>query len=332
MARQPTLKDVAQLANVSEMTVSRVLRNKGDTTPATRERVLKAAKDVGYVPNRIAGALSSQRVNLVGLVVPSLSNMIFSEVVMGVTKGLENSELQPVFGVSHYDQETEENVIREMLSWRPSGLIVAGLEHTPDATRAMAAADIPIVEIMDTDGHPTDMNVGISHLQAGHQMGGLFIDRGYTKIGFVGSKMPADFRAQKRLQGFEQALSEAGLAISETEFHDGGSTLKRGRDMTAALLAKKSDIDSIYYSTDMLAAGGLLHCLEKDIAVPDDLGLAGFNGLELLDGLPKRITTTNANRFETGRLAAMQVLAALNGTPGKRIIALDASIDLGETL
>ena len=202
MARQPTLKDVAQIANVSEMTVSRVLRDKGDTTDATREKVLKAAKEIGYVPNRIAGSLSSQRVNLVGLVVPSLSNMIFSEVVMGVTKGLEGSALQPVFGVSHYDLKTEEDVIREMLSWRPSGLIVAGLEHTPDATRAMAAADIPIVEIMDIDGHPTDMNVGISQIQAGREMGELFVKKGYRKIAFIGSKMPADYRAQKRLKGF----------------------------------------------------------------------------------------------------------------------------------
>ncbi|MEM9211077.1 MAG: LacI family DNA-binding transcriptional regulator, partial [Pseudomonadota bacterium] len=124
MARQPTLKDVAQIANVSEMTVSRVLRGKGDTTETTRARVLKAAKQIGYVPNRIAGSLSSQRVDLVGLIVPSLSNMVFSEVVMGVSKGLEGSVLQPVFGLSHYDLETEEKVILEMLSWRPSGLIV----------------------------------------------------------------------------------------------------------------------------------------------------------------------------------------------------------------
>ncbi|MEM0976744.1 MAG: LacI family DNA-binding transcriptional regulator [Pseudomonadota bacterium] len=332
MARQPTLKDVAQIANVSEMTVSRVLRGKGDTTETTRARVLKAAKQIGYVPNRIAGSLSSQRVDLVGLIVPSLSNMVFSEVVMGVSKGLEGSVLQPVFGLSHYDLETEEKVILEMLSWRPSGLIVAGLEHTPNATRAMAAADIPIVEIMDTDGHPTDYNVGISQIQAGVSMAEAFLSRGYQNIGFIGSKMPADFRAQKRLKGFEDTLAAAGQSLTHAVFHAGGSSLRRGRDMTAALLKDSPEIDGIYYSTDLLAAGGLLHCLDEGIAVPGDVALAGFNGLDLLDGLPKRIATTDAGRFASGFEAAQIVQAALQGTPIERVLRLDAELDIGDTL
>ncbi|MEO0343440.1 MAG: LacI family DNA-binding transcriptional regulator [Pseudomonadota bacterium] len=332
MGKQPTLKDVATIAQVSEMTVSRVLRGKEDTTQATRDRVLKAAKSVGYVPNRIAGSLSSKRVPLVGLIVPSLSNMVFSEVVMGVTKGLETTGLQPVFGVSHYDLKTEEQVILEMLSWRPSGLIVAGLEHTADATRAMAAADIPVVEIMDTDGNPADFNVGISQIDAGREMGQAFLARGYKKIGFIGTKMPADFRAQKRLEGFSGALAAAGQTVVGAEYHQGGSTLVIGRKMTAALLARCPDLDGIYYSTDYLAAGGLLHCLDTGIDVPKQLGIAGFNGIELLDGLPKKIATTNAGRFETGLKAADLIQKSLNGEDPERIVKLDTVLDPGETL
>lgn len=332
MARQPTLKDVAQIANVSEMTVSRVLRGKGDTTEATKERVLKAAKQVGYVPNKIAGSLSSQRVNLVGLIVPSLSNMVFDQVVMGVSKGLEDTGLQPVFGVDHYDLDTEEAVIREMLSWRPSGLIVSGLEHTPDATRAMAAADIPIVEIMDTDGHPTDMNVGISQRAAGEEMGRAFVERGYKRVGFIGSKMPADYRARKRLDGFTAALTGAGLDLAATEFYSGRSSLKSGRDLTENILRKRPDLDGIYYSTDLLAAGGLLHCQDNGIRVPEDLALAGFNGLDLLDGFSQRIATTDAGQYETGLIAARMVQDALNGRTEQQVVSLDAKIDYGQTL
>ncbi|MEM9715339.1 MAG: LacI family DNA-binding transcriptional regulator [Pseudomonadota bacterium] len=332
MARQPTLRDVAAIAQVSEMTVSRVLRGKSDTTEATRERVLKAAKHVGYVPNRIAGSLSSKRVNLVGLVVPSLSNMVFSEVVMGVTKGLEGSGLQPVFGVSHYDLDKEEEVILEMLSWRPSGLIVSGLEHSPHATRAMAAADIPVVEIMDTDGHPTDFNVGISQIAAGRRMAEEFVKRGYKRIGFIGTKMPADFRAQKRLQGFTEGLAEAGLEVAGTEYHKGGSTLVLGRQMTESLMASVPNLDGIYYSTDFLAAGGLLYCMDNGIDVPGQVALAGFNGLELLDGFSKRIATTDASRFETGKTAAELIQSALNGDDAKRVHVIDATFDPGDTL
>ena len=138
-ARPLTLRDVSEESGVSEMTVSRVLRNRGDVSAATREKVLKAAKELGYVPNKIAGALASQRVNLVAVVIPSLSNMVFPEVMTGISQVLEDTELQPVVGVTDYQPEKEERVLFEMLSWRPSGVIVAGLEHS-DASRAMLKA------------------------------------------------------------------------------------------------------------------------------------------------------------------------------------------------
>jgi transcriptional regulator with XRE-family HTH domain len=121
-----TLRDVSEASGVSEMTVSRVLRNRGDVSETTRERVLEAARNLGYVPNKIAGALASQRVNLVGVIIPSLSNMVFPEVMTGISEVLEDTGLQPVVGVSNYLPEREEQVIYEMLSWRPSGLILAG--------------------------------------------------------------------------------------------------------------------------------------------------------------------------------------------------------------
>jgi LacI family gluconate utilization system Gnt-I transcriptional repressor len=158
-----TLRDVAEAAGVSEMTVSRVLRQRGDVSEKTRERVFAAARTLGYVPNKIAGALASNRVNLVGVVIPSLSNMVFPDVLGGIGSVLDDTPLQPVVGTSKYDPEHEEHVIYEMLSWRPSGLIVAGLEHTDAARAMMAAAGIPMVEVMDVDGAPVAAAVGISH-------------------------------------------------------------------------------------------------------------------------------------------------------------------------
>ena len=134
--RRPlTLKDVSIESGVSEMTVSRVLRNRGDVSEATREKVLKAAKKLGYVPNKIAGALASSRVNLVAVIIPSLSNMVFPEVLTGISEVLDDTPLQPVVGVTNYMHEKEEEVLFEMLSWRPSGVILAGLEHSGNSER-----------------------------------------------------------------------------------------------------------------------------------------------------------------------------------------------------
>jgi ABC-type sugar transport system substrate-binding protein len=140
-----TLRDVSEACGVSEMTVSRVLRNRGDVSEATRAKVIEAARRLGSVPNKIAGALASQRVNLVGVIIPSLSNMVFPEVLSGISETLDDTGLQPVVGVTNYSPEREEAVLFEMLAWRPSGVILAGLEHS-DASRAMLArAGVPLV-------------------------------------------------------------------------------------------------------------------------------------------------------------------------------------------
>jgi LacI family gluconate utilization system Gnt-I transcriptional repressor len=327
--RTLTLRDVSEASGVSEMTVSRVLRQRGDVSPTTRERVLAAARTLGYVPNRIAGALASQRVNLVAVVVPSLSNLVFPEVLAGLTEGLAGSGLQPVMGVTQYSPDREEAVLYEMLSWRPSAVVVAGLEHTPAARAMLAAAGVPVVEVMDTDGDPVDSAIGISHIAAGRQMAQAILAAGYRRIATLGTMMPHDHRARKRFKGFEAALAEAGLAVEGREDYAGSSALLKGREMTETLLGRLPDLDFLYYSNDMIAAGGLLWCLARGFDVPGRLGLAGFNGLELLDGLPVRLATMDACRHEIGRLAADIVTGR---RPRGTLIELTPVLNRGQTI
>jgi len=333
--RRPlTLRDVSEASGVSEMTVSRVLRNRGDVSDRTRAKVLEAAKRLGYVPNKIAGALASQRVNLVAVIIPSMSNLVFPEVMTGITSVLDDTPLQPVVGITNYKPDKEEEVLYEMLSWRPSGVIIAGLEHTEPAKAMLRNAGIPIVEIMDTDGEPIDAMVGISHRRAGKVMGEAILEAGYRRIGFMGTKMPLDHRARKRFEGFTQALAKGGVEVEDQEFYSGGSALATGRELTAAMLDRSPGLDCIYYSNDLIAAGGLLWCQEAGIDVPGKLGLAGFNGLNLLKGLPKQLATTDACRQEIGRAAA-EIIARRSADPnlpgGDRLM-LDPPLQMGDTL
>lgn len=332
--RPLTLRDVSEASGVSEMTVSRVLRNRSDVSQATREKVLRAAKQLGYVPNKIAGALASQRVNLVAVIIPSLSNMVFPEVMSGISRTLEDTGLQPVVGVTDYNPEKEAKVLYEMLSWRPSGVIIAGLEHS-DAARAMLrAAGIPVVEIMDVDGDPVDTCVGISHRRAGREIGKAIVTAGYRRIGFMGTQMPLDHRARKRFEGFTQALAKGGIEVADREFYSGGSALAKGREMTAAMLNRTPDLDFLYFSNDMIGAGGLLYLLEKGYDIPGQIGLAGFNGVELLQGLPKRLATMDACRSEIGRRAAEIILTRIE-TPDADLpdrVELTPTLSRGDTL
>ena len=332
--RPLTLRDVSEATGVSEMTVSRVLRNRGDVSEKTRQKVLDAAKELGYVPNKIAGALASKRVNLVAVIIPSLSNMVFPEVLTGINRVLEHTDLQPVVGVTDYQPEKEEKVLYEMLSWRPSGVIIAGLEHT-DAARAMLqAAGIPVVEIMDTDGKCVDAMVGISHRRAGREMARAILKAGYSRIGFMGTKMPLDHRARKRFEGFTECLAKEGIEIEDREFYSGGSALAKGREMTQAMLERSPELDFLYYSNDMIGAGGLLYLMEQGIDIPGQIGLAGFNGVELLAGLPRQLATMDACRQEIGRAAAEIIAAQLENPDAEveKTISLTPTIAYGDTL
>jgi LacI family gluconate utilization system Gnt-I transcriptional repressor len=332
--RPLTLRDVSEASGVSEMTVSRVLRNRGDVSDATRQRVLQASKELGYVPNKIAGALASQRVNLVAVIIPSLSNMVFPEVLNGINKAFEDTPLQPVVGVSDYLPEKEERVLYEMLSWRPSGVVIAGLDHTDAARAMMRNAGIPVVEVMDTDGTPIDAMVGISHRRAGREMAQAILKAGYRRIGFLGTKMPLDHRARKRFEGFTEVLAKAGVEIEDRDFYSGGSALAKGREMTEAMLARSPDLDFLYYSNDMIGAGGLLYLLDQGIDVPGKVGLAGFNGVELLQGLPRQLATMDACRADIGRIAAEIIIRRIseNADSGEDSVTLTPTISFGDTL
>lgn len=316
------------------MTASRALRGAPDVSKSTRAKVEEIARNHGYVPNRIAGSLSSQSVNLVAVVVPSLNSFVFPEVLSGISSVLKQSPLKPVVGVSGYELDEEEEVIREMLSWRPSGLIVAGLEHNEATRRMLEQADCPVVEVMDVDGTPLRHCVGISHLQAGRDMAAQILARGYRRVGFIGTKMPQDFRARKRFDGFVAGLATQGVELADLEHYAGDSSIQTGRQLTAQMLARHSDLDCIYYSSDVMSVGGYMHCLANGLVVPKDIALAGFNNLQILEGLPLQLATTDACRRQIGERAAKIVLQARESEGDLPPICetLSPSISLGDSL
>jgi LacI family gluconate utilization system Gnt-I transcriptional repressor len=146
--------------------------------------------------------------------------------------------------------------------------------------------------------------------------------------------MPLDHRARKRFEGFTRTLGAAGIEIADQEFYSGGSALLKGREMTAAMMRRSPDLDFLYFSNDMIGAGGLLHLLETGADIPGTIGLAGFNGVELLEGLPRRLATMDACRREVGQRAAA-IIAARNADPalpGGERVELTPRLEPGDTL
>ena len=306
-----TLNEVARRAGVSGMTASRVLGGRANVSEATRARVQAAADALGYVPNRLAGALATAKTRLMVVILPSLSNIVFPEVLRGANAQFDNAGYQAVIGVSDYDLAKEERLIEAMQSWRPSGWIVTGLEHTDRARRMLSEARSPVVEIMDIDGTPIDMAVGLSNASAGHVIGTHLAASGRRRIGYIGGHLARDPRAAKRRDGFVRALAGHGLALIGQVTDDEPSSVLLGRTSLARLLAQHPDLDAVYFSNDDMAVGGLMHCLHAGISVPGRLALAGFNGLDIGEATPLRLTTIKSPRYRIGELAADHILAKL---------------------
>ena len=305
-----TLAHVARRAGVGESTVSRVLRNHGSVSRQTREKILKAAAELHYVPNRIAGTLASSTSKLVGIVIPSVGNTVVPEVLAGANAVLEDAGFQPVIGVSNYDPVREEALIESILSWRPSGLMVAGLEHTDRARDMMKGCGVRVLELLDVDGEGIDIVVGSSHREAGRASAEFLLARGYRRIGYVGHDMRSDVRAGKRLEGFRQVMEEHNLAIADHEFSpDRGSSVQGGRIGMARLLERRRNLDAVYFSNDDLAIGGYFHCLENGISIPGDLALFGYNGLEIARLTPQPLSTIRTPRVAMGRIGAQMLLS-----------------------
>ncbi|MEQ1941270.1 LacI family DNA-binding transcriptional regulator [Mesorhizobium sp. VNQ89] len=327
----PTLSDVARLAGVSEITVSRVVRNKGSISPKTRDVVAAAIEKLGYLPNRAAGALASANSALIAVLLPSLSNVVFPEVLRGINEGLKDTRYQPLIGVTEYNPILEEQLLFSLLAWKPRAVITTGFEHTSNALRMLATSTVRVAELMDIDSQPIDVAVGLSHRRAGYATGRHLIQRGYQRFGYVGHNWHKDVRAKLRLDGLQAALQDAGKTVSDMEFSDGPSSTETGKAMLETLLKRKRQLDVVVFSNDDMAVGGFFHCMSSSIAVKRDLALFGFNGLEIGQSLPMPLSTVRSNRFMIGKRAVEILLANDERPSSKTVVDTGFEIVEGET-
>ncbi|MCZ4094682.1 LacI family DNA-binding transcriptional regulator [Ensifer psoraleae] len=304
-----TLAKVAEAAGVGESTVSRVLRNHGSFSRKTRERVMEAVERLGYVPNRIAGTLASAGSRLVALVIPSLTNIVFADVLRGASGILEENQHQAVFSVTDYDPEKEEALVAAMLAWRPTAVMLAGFEHTEGTVKILRASGCRVVELLDLDGTALDLAVGFSDRAAGAASADFLLRRGYRRIGYVGHDPERDTRAAKRFAGFRETLGAAGIPLVDRENHAGASSVENGRSGLERLLARTPDLDAVYFSNDDMALGGYFHCLAHGIPIPARLALFGHNGLDIGRVTPQPLSTIRTPRVATGQVAAELVVA-----------------------
>lgn len=331
--RRPTLKDVAALCGVSIISVSRVMRNSPNISKELREKVEAAAQSLGYQRNRIAGSLRGQATELIAVIVPSMSNSVFPNIVDGLDDALQDSPLQTVLGMSKYNDANEEAILRDLLAWNPAGVILSGLEHSQGTQELLARFAGPVVQVMDTDGSAIDMAVGISMDDAGILMAQHLYQQGYRRIGYVGAWGERPKRSLKRRLAFEAELKRLGAPLVTRVILEAQSSMNNGAAGIKQLLERDESLDAVFFANDDLAMGALFYCQSNNISVPTRIALAGFNGLEMCQSIVPRLTTISTPRYEMGRQAGEMIQQVINGEPvsGPKVRRLNLELIEGQT-
>ena len=308
-----TLKDVAAHVGVSEMTASRALRRHSDVSEGTRLKVLEAAKEIGYIPNRVASMLASKSSRIIAMIVPSLRNTVFLDVIAGAQDLINAEGYQIMLFNSQYMAEKESEAVSTILSWSPAALILSGVDHSAETYMMLEDVSFPVVEIMETSDSAIDISVGFSHVDAGRDMARYLLGRGYRSFAFCGSRMGEDVRGMKRYRGFRQAIMDAGLSEPElvSVEHRFSDLCEDGR--VEGIVEKCMGRDCIYFSNDDLAVGMLLTCQRMGIQVPDEIALAGFNDLDIGRLTTPSLTTSRSPRYRIGSTAARCALDIIDG-------------------
>ncbi len=326
------LEDIARAAGVSKMTVSRVLRGRTGFSDETRDRVTLIATKLGYVPNRLAAAFGSETSStLVGMCVPRLTSGLFGHVLDGVDRALGRMGYQVMIGANNHSMGEEEAWVRQVISWRPAGLILSGRHHTPGTVDLLRNAGTPVVEIWDLTTSPIDMAVGFSHFDCGAEMGQFLLRRGRRQAGYVGALARADVMGLSRLEGYDATLSRAGNPLIDKEILHDAPTFYAGYYGLETLLSRRNDLDVVYFHNDDMAVGGLAYCQARGIQVPQDIGIAGWGGMEAASILPRRLTTTVVPTTAIGKAAAEALVARLKGEAGQDVTVIPTRLVPGET-
>lgn len=326
------IEDVAKAAGVSIMTISRAMRGVEGVSQKKREEILRIADRLGYSPNKIAVSLAASSSNLIGVSVPTLFGTVFSEIYDGMRPAFEKAGFAIMIYVTDYSLESEEEWVERMIAWRPAGLILSGVDHSQLTLERLANAKIPVLEIWDFNENPIDLCVGIDHVQSGVSMGQHLVQLGYTRPAYVGLIRGKDTRSEGRLTGLTQVFMDNGIHIAHIERSSPTSSFENGFIATERLLSNvQAPPDVICYLNDNMAFGGLMACERFGLRCPEDIGIVGYNGLNINTVLHKRITTTLTPRLEIGETGARLLIAKILGAITENAIEMPVKIDTGKT-
>jgi LacI family gluconate utilization system Gnt-I transcriptional repressor len=327
-AKPMRIEEVAKIAGVSPITVSRALRNPKLVSQATRDRILAVVQETNYWSNPHASALRSGRSSIVAVLVSNLLSQQYTQAARACAEVLEDHGFQMLVGQTSYSYSRELSAIQSLRALRPAAVFLTGVIEMEENRQMLRDLNIPIVESWANTRDPIDMLVAFSNVDAGRLAASHLADRGYKSPAFIGR---GGGRGKLRLRGFAQRLKERGLDLAGNVVVDWVESLEDGRKAFRQLQASGIAFDSVFCANDLLASGVLIEALAQGLSIPGQMGILGFGDQRFSTGLSPRLSMVAVDTIQIGRQAGTMILNRLNGEAAEDRVCLDLSLPEGET-
>ncbi len=306
-----TITDVAREAGVSTQTVSRVLNNKGEISPATRQAVEDVIDRLGYRPNAIARSLVTRRTLSLGLVVPDITNPFFPEIARGAEE-IALAAGYNVFLCNTIEQpEREISVLRSLEEKRVDGVVVCS-SRLPDEQLLPVLRRQQAVVLVNRMAPPDVAGtVRVDDVNGSEQAVRYLLARGRLRVGML-SGPPTSFSGRERRQGFVQATRAAQVAVDPSWIVSCAPTFDGGQQAARAVLSS-GRVQGLVCYNDLVAVGALQACRDLGVRVPDDIAIIGCDDIPLASLVTPALTTVRISKFELGAAAVRMLLDRIEG-------------------
>jgi LacI family transcriptional regulator len=316
-----TIKDIANMCEVSTQTVSRVINKRPDVSPATREAVEKAIAEMGYKPSALARSLVQQRSYMLGVITAGLRFVGVSQTLNGITEQCENSNYALLIKeLPRFDTPNIVPVIESLIAHQVEGIIFAASELNENIkiTQLQLPAFCPPIIFLKSQPNPDYVTISIDNYGGARTAVEYLLSLGRRKIGLVSGPMEW-LEARQRKQGWEDALKNAGMEICDEHWAQGNWSSSSGETAFTELCEKYPDMDAVFCSNDQMSLGLFHYAHSKGIRIPEDLSVVGFDDLAESPYFTPALTTIHQPLRELGILAVKTLLAQIEGLETKRI-------------
>lgn len=319
-----TIKRIAELANVSTATVSKVLSGKDQyISEPTRQRILEIVDEEGYIPNGIAKSLKMKRTKTIGIIMPDVMNLFFSELARGAEDEAEKKGYSVILCNTDNKESKEEKYLNILQEKMVDGIIMTSAERS--INKSINKIRIPMV-LVDRD-IDTDKKVGritVDNKKGIYDGVKFLIKKGCTNIGFI-SGTKENMLSSQRLMGYESALNEHSMDLVEDNIYLESYSIESGYKGTLALL-EKGNIDGISCGNDLIAIGAIRALKEMELRVPEDVKVMGFDDISISKFMDPPLTTIKQPIYEIGRESVKMLINIIEKKESSLIKVLNTTL------